>query len=380
MYSAPDTNVPSHHLAAQKRRLVRALMDSRDEEYPDRVYPALEAIGNRDDEGPSRPTTDMVMIGRILDDMLQKLSATTGKPAPAQKRTKPTLRLSTGTQAPQPTSQMSAPPVPTAPLLPLPGSSPTANSRVTTPPIPIRAPLQAPPPSLAALRAGTSQRTPKSRRKLPGLIVAVGLLLTVAFAWLWTNDKRSDAKNATPAVSAETAARTRIAIRTLSTVTHDGGWQVEAPLSGDVNLLRDIEPTPPAAQPQVSPPVSPPASSTFSAPAPSPAAKIPSEPSRDSERLTPAVAPSSSASAPPANLSTSSPRPRASIAFQAYVEALRITGVLQRERVRAVIDGRTVFAGDMVDAVLGVRLVSADLVSRLLWFEDATGAQLSLPY
>ncbi len=376
MYSAPDTNVPSHHLAAQKRRLVRALVDSRDEEYPERAYPALERAGSQDDEEPTRPATDMIMIGRILDDMLQKLSATPGKPAPAPKRTKPTLRLSTGTQAPQPTSQMSAPPVPTAPLLPLPSSAPTANGRGTTPPIPIRAPLQAPPPSLAALRAGTSQRKTKSRRKLPGLIVAVGLLLAVAVAWLWTRENRGDSKNAAPVVSPETAARTRIAIRTLSTVTDDGGWQVEAPLSGDVNLLRAIDPAPAALQPQVSPP----ASSTPSAPAPTPGATLVSAPAKNSERLPPAVAPSPQAGAPPTNLSTPPPRPKASIAFQAYVGALRITGVLQRERVRAVIDGRTVFAGDMVDAVLGVRLVSADLVNRLLWFEDATGAQLSLPY
>ncbi len=73
-------------------------------------------------------------------------------------------------------------------------------------------------------------------------------------------------------------------------------------------------------------------------------------------------------------------RPPASIQFQAYVGGLRITGVLQRERVRALIDGRTVFAGDMVDAALGIRLTGADFVARQLVFEDATGAQIFLPY
>ncbi len=73
-------------------------------------------------------------------------------------------------------------------------------------------------------------------------------------------------------------------------------------------------------------------------------------------------------------------RPPASIQFQAYVGSLRITGVLQRERVRALIDGRTVFAGDMVDAALGIRLTGADFVARQLVFEDATGAQIFLPY
>ncbi len=89
---------------------------------------------------------------------------------------------------------------------------------------------------------------------------------------------------------------------------------------------------------------------------------------------TPVVAPPAPATPPPAD------RPPASVQFQAYIGSLRITGVLQRDRVRALIDGRTVFAGDMVDAALGIRLTGADFTARQLVFEDATGAQIFLPY
>lgn len=376
MSFAPDTKVSYHHQAAQRRRLVRALADARDEEYPEREYPVTATESGPHEQAFGRPAADMIMIERILDDMLEKLSSAPGKPATATKRAKPTLRLSTNTQPPVPSSQATHPMAAATPLLPLPGPGPATPPKGTTPPFPTRPPFPPQPPNLAALRAGASQRKAKSRRKLPLMVTTAGLLIVVVASWFWQR-KGGASTSATVVVPTETEARTRIALRTLTTVTDEGAWQVDAELSGDVDFIRA---TPPAPEPVAPAETEPESASSVAPPPPLASPGIERTPTTNPERPpSPAVA-ASTVAAPLPDHSPATPRPKASIAFQAYVGALRITGVLQRERVRAVIDGRTVFAGDMVDAVLGVRLVGADLNGRLLWFEDATGAQLSLPY
>jgi hypothetical protein len=71
---------------------------------------------------------------------------------------------------------------------------------------------------------------------------------------------------------------------------------------------------------------------------------------------------------------------RPSAAFENYVAGLRVSGVLLGSSPRALINGRTVHIGDVLDPVLGVRLVEVDGASRHLVFEDATTASIRARY
>ncbi len=73
-------------------------------------------------------------------------------------------------------------------------------------------------------------------------------------------------------------------------------------------------------------------------------------------------------------------RPAPSPAFQIFVESLKVSGVLQQTPVRAIIDGGTVFAGDVLEPTQGIRLVGADFEQRQLIFEDKTRAQVKVFY
>jgi hypothetical protein len=82
-----------------------------------------------------------------------------------------------------------------------------------------------------------------------------------------------------------------------------------------------------------------------------------------------------------------SPRGRAAVAeagasraFVAFVESTRISGVFEGTPARALINGRTVRAGTVVDASLGVVFVGLDAGARQLVFRDATGAVVRKPY
>jgi hypothetical protein len=73
-------------------------------------------------------------------------------------------------------------------------------------------------------------------------------------------------------------------------------------------------------------------------------------------------------------------RPAPSAEFIEEVKAYKITGVVQGESMRAIINGRLVQAGDSVDAAGGVRLIGLDTDGRRLIFEDSTAARVALRY
>ncbi|MBC8008495.1 MAG: hypothetical protein H7067_00180, partial [Burkholderiales bacterium] len=87
---------------------------------------------------------------------------------------------------------------------------------------------------------------------------------------------------------------------------------------------------------------------------------------------------------PIANTTVAAPatpaRPAPGAAFTGVLERLKITGVLQGEPVRAIIDGRLVQAGDLVEVAREVRLVGLDVAGRQLIFEDRTTARASVRY
>lgn len=71
---------------------------------------------------------------------------------------------------------------------------------------------------------------------------------------------------------------------------------------------------------------------------------------------------------------------QASPAFTNYVSGLRVSGVSLGASPRALINGRMVHVGDLLEPTLGVRLASVDGASRHLVFEDASGASVTARY
>jgi len=67
-------------------------------------------------------------------------------------------------------------------------------------------------------------------------------------------------------------------------------------------------------------------------------------------------------------------------AFIAFVEAARISGVFQGNPARALINGRTVRTGGIVDPILGATFYRLDTDGRWVVFRDATGALVKKGY
>ena len=109
------------------------------------------------------------------------------------------------------------------------------------------------------------------------------------------------------------------------------------------------------------------------APAPAPApAPVPAKP--ETVQPTPATVPS--APPPPVPVVV----PKASNAFKAFVSEAKISGVFQGTPARALINGRTVRAGDLVNKELGVYFESIDVSTKMITFVDEAGARVSRRY
>ncbi len=72
--------------------------------------------------------------------------------------------------------------------------------------------------------------------------------------------------------------------------------------------------------------------------------------------------------------------PEASQAFSDYVNGLRVSGVSLGTSPRALINGRVVHVGDLIDPVQEIRLVEVDGTARNLVFEDRSTARMRKHY
>ena len=66
--------------------------------------------------------------------------------------------------------------------------------------------------------------------------------------------------------------------------------------------------------------------------------------------------------------------------FRAFVSAARINGVFQGNPPRALINGRTIRAGESADTILGIVFVSVDPDKKTITFKDRTGAAITRKY
>ena len=72
--------------------------------------------------------------------------------------------------------------------------------------------------------------------------------------------------------------------------------------------------------------------------------------------------------------------PKASAAFKRFVADARITGVFQGTPARALINGRTIRAGEVVDQTLGVVFDSIDAENKTITFKDRAGIPATRKY
>lgn len=143
-------------------------------------------------------------------------------------------------------------------------------------------------------------------------------------------------------------------------------------------------PPPPPAPPKVVTvtPAPTPAPTTPTA-TPTTAAPVASDPVKAaSSRPDPAPAPATTVTtAPePAAPIAPPPPPPPSPRFVRYAEGLKISGVFQGSPARALVDGRVVREGDVLEPNLGIRFVAVDAATKHLVLQDGTGAQVRVKY
>ena len=134
---------------------------------------------------------------------------------------------------------------------------------------------------------------------------------------------------------------------------------------------------PQAAAPAVASNPAPPAPAVVAAPAavappPKPAEPPPAPPA--SVPVETAPSPSLAPAAVPAQAPAPSPR------FLRYTEGLRVSGVYQGEPARALVDGRVVREGDVIEPALGVVFHDVDARTKHLILRDASGAEVLVKY
>lgn len=74
------------------------------------------------------------------------------------------------------------------------------------------------------------------------------------------------------------------------------------------------------------------------------------------------------------------PAPQPSVRFRRYIETLRVSGVFQGATPRALINGRVVRVGEVLDAAAGIRFVGLDTTTRELILQETGGALLRAKY
>ncbi len=74
------------------------------------------------------------------------------------------------------------------------------------------------------------------------------------------------------------------------------------------------------------------------------------------------------------------PPPVASARLVRYAEGLNVSGVFQGTPARALVNGRLIREGDVVDPSLGIRFVGVDAETKHLVLEEASGAQVRVKY
>jgi hypothetical protein len=84
--------------------------------------------------------------------------------------------------------------------------------------------------------------------------------------------------------------------------------------------------------------------------------------------------------APPPVPAGPPPVPKASARFVRYAESIRVSGVYQGSPARALIDGRLVRQGEVVEPALGVKFSDIDAEAKQIILEDGSGAQVKVKY
>lgn len=412
-----------------RKRLILALAETRDADYAPRSYPVLAADrGGRAVSTDSRPPVLRMRSGASVSVqeavaavatgvvppappksvtpiapptgrpmMNQKAEAPPAQPAsaPAQSGAPLTVRRKLEVRAgAAPASMPSAPPVligapaftTPAPLIPLPIDA-ALGGKASAFPFPV-----APKPG-----AKVEAKAPPPRKKnapvgVGAILVSLCLVLFLAgLFWMQRGDAAAEKAGVTavaetapsasidasstaaqPVVNETPSPTPVLEVAKLATVSSSVAWEMaDAGWAG--TSVVNYTPTVPAVDLAAS------ATTPSTQPTPpKPSAQVAAvNPAVASEAKAPAPAHTNKANVKPAAAPS---RPEPSKAFQVFVDSLKVSGVLQQTPVRAIIDGGTVFAGDMIEPTQGIRLVGANFEQRELIFEDKTRAQVKIFY
>ncbi len=108
-------------------------------------------------------------------------------------------------------------------------------------------------------------------------------------------------------------------------------------------------------------------------PAPVPPAPVPPVASQGTAIV---AAGPDAAPAPPTEPATPQANPR----FVRYAEGIRVSGVYQGSPARALIDGRLIRQGELVEPALGIKFADIDVEAKKIILEDASGARVKVKY
>ena len=239
----------------------------------------------------------------------------------------------------------------------------------TPPPVPVAAPppKRSPPPPriphLAALEVSSSRAVTSSVQKSTGkrlFVTALGVAVAVGGAYYgWTQWK--DIPPAAPAAVAPEPVTPSETLNSIAAVPGQAIQKAKEVLAQRQERVQEAVETVVAAKESITKPAQP-------AAAPAPASP---PPSMASATATTSLAPGLSASMPIAAAAD------ASAAFREFVANAKISGVADT---RALINGRLVRTGEVVDPALGIRFHAVDREAKQLIFRDFNGAQVARRY
>ncbi len=109
-------------------------------------------------------------------------------------------------------------------------------------------------------------------------------------------------------------------------------------------------------------------------------AAVPAPPAAPAAPSVPVPAPETPAATAPSVPPPPPPPPAPSARFVRYSESIRVSGVFQGTPARALVDGRLVRAGDLIEPTLGIKFIAVDAETKHLILEEASGARLRVKY
>lgn len=245
-----------------------------------------------------------------------------------------------------------------------PSASPGASTPVpvikrTPPPFPVLATTPNRPPESRIPHLAAHTSSSRKSKGLPWVVILLGLAVGGGGAYFgWIHFRNAPAVPGPNAV-APSPVSPSAALNALASIPDQAIQKAQEALVSRQEGPPSLGDGPPAES-DISKPLPPP-----------PAPEVVSPPSVAGTTATTTVAPGLSASMPIAAAAD------ASAAFREFVANAKVSGVAET---RALINGRLVRAGEIIDPTFGIRFLGVDRETKQLIFQDFSGAQVGRRY